>query len=100
MGIPRRDYLLKEELTASQGEKRAWSANYAPIFKPDAVTRAITTASIQIANQKCPEAVGCLASSISHEIHHLLETIRNLLYLKAVDQVLFEGLSVYADMAQ
>ena len=72
--------------------------------------RAISTASIEITNQKRAEAalvqseklaaVGRLASSISHEINNPLEAITNLLYLISLDAKLPESLLVYVQMAQ
>lgn len=109
-GTQIRDYLLEGELATSPGEKRAWSVNYAPIFNEDGTVRAITTASVEITNQKRAEAalvqseklaaVGRLASSISHEINNPLEAITNLLYLVALDPLLPEELKAYVGMAQ
>ena len=105
-----RDRLLEGELTARPGEQRAWSVNYSPIFNEDGSVRAISTASIEITNQKKSEAaliqseklaaVGRLASSISHEINNPLEAVTNLLYLVALDEKLPEELKVYVHMAQ
>ncbi len=109
-GTPVWDHLLEGELAATPGEKRSWSVNYAPIFNEDGTVRAITTASVEITNQKRAEAaliqseklaaVGRLASSISHEINNPLEAITNLLYLIALDESLPETLKVYVHMAQ
>jgi signal transduction histidine kinase len=72
--------------------------------------RAISTASIEITNQKKAEAaliqseklaaVGRLASSISHEINNPLEAITNLLYLIAMEDDLPVTLKGYVQMAQ
>lgn len=109
-GTQIRDYLMEGELATSPGEKRAWSVNYAPIFNEDGSVRAITTASVEITNQKRAEAalvqseklaaVGRLASSISHEINNPLEAITNLLYLIAMNEELPKALKIYVDMAQ
>ena len=105
-----RDYLLEGELAARPGEKRSWSVNYSPVYNEDGNVRAISTASIEITNQKRAEvaliqseklaAVGRLASSISHEINNPLEAITNLLYLIAFDENLPEPLKVWVHMAQ
>ena len=105
-----KDRLLEGELLARPGEKRAWRVNYSPIFNEDGSVRAISTASIEITNQKKAEAaliqseklaaVGRLASSISHEINNPLEAITNLLYLIATDKKLPESLKGFVNMAQ
>ena len=105
-----KDRLLEGELTARPGEARAWRVNYSPIFNEDGSVRAISTASIEITNQKKAEAalvqseklaaVGRLASSISHEINNPLEAITNLLYLIALDEQLPHELRAYVHMAQ
>ncbi len=105
-----KDRLLEGELPARPGEKRAWSVNYSPVFKEDGTVRAISTASIEITNQKRSEAaliqseklaaVGRLASSISHEINNPLEAITNLLYLVGIDEKLPDELKIYVNMAQ
>ncbi len=105
-----KDRLLEGELAARPGEKRAWSVNYSPVFNEDGTVRAISTASIEITNQKKAEAalirseklaaVGRLASSISHEINNPLEAITNLLYLIAMDTSLPSELKNYVHMAQ
>ena len=109
-GIAVRDHLLEGELAPKPGERRAWSVNYSPIFNEDGSVRAISTASIEITNQKRAEAaliqseklaaVGRLASSISHEINNPLEAITNLLYLIALDRQLPESVKTYVHMAQ
>ncbi len=105
-----KERLLEGELAARPGERRAWSVNYSPVFNEDGSIRAISTASIEITNQKKAEAaliqseklaaVGRLASSISHEINNPLEAVTNLLYLVALDEELPEQLKVYVHMAQ
>ncbi len=105
-----RDHLVEGELAARPGERRAWNVNYSPIYNEDGSIRAISTASIEITNQKKAEAaliqseklaaVGRLASSISHEINNPLEAITNLLYLLAYDPQLPEALKLYVHMAQ
>ena len=105
-----KDRLLEGELVARPGEKRAWRVNYSPLFNEDGSVRAISTASIEITNQKKAEfaliqseklaAVGRLASSISHEINNPLEAITNLLYLIAMDKKLPEDLKGFVNMAQ
>ena len=105
-----RDRLLEGELAARPSEPRAWRVNYSPIFNEDGSVRAISTASIEITNQKKAEtaliqseklaAVGRLASSISHEINNPLEAITNLLYLIAMEDDLPSSLKGYVHMAQ
>jgi PAS domain S-box-containing protein len=105
-----KDRLLEGELAARPGEQRAWRVNYSPIFNEDGSVRAISTASIEITNQKKAEsaliqseklaAVGRLASSISHEINNPLEAITNLLYLIAMEDGLPSPLKGYVHMAQ
>jgi signal transduction histidine kinase len=102
--------LLEGELLARPGDKRAWRVNYSPLFNEDGSVRAISTASIEITNQKKAEAaliqseklaaVGRLASSISHEINNPLEAITNLLYLIAMDENLPREAKGYVHMAQ
>ncbi len=105
-----KDRLLEGELAARPGEQRAWRVNYSPLFNEDGSVRAISTASIEITNQKKAEAaliqseklaaVGRLASSISHEINNPLEAITNLLYLIAMDNNLPQEVKGYVHMAQ
>jgi len=105
-----KDRLLEGELLARPGEARAWRVNYSPLFNEDGSVRAISTASIEITNQKKAEAaliqseklaaVGRLASSISHEINNPLEAITNLLYLIAMDDDLPREVKGYVHMAQ
>ncbi len=109
-GNPVKDRLLEGELAARPGQARAFRVNYSPIFNEDGSVRAISTASIEITNQKKAEtaliqseklaAVGRLASSISHEINNPLEAITNLLYLIAMDEKLPQELKGYVHMAQ
>ncbi len=109
-GAAIKDRLLEGALAARPGEHRAWSVNYSPVYREDGTIRAISTASIEITNQKKSEAaliqseklaaVGRLASSISHEINNPLEAITNLLYLVSLDAKLPEELKVYVHMAQ
>ncbi len=105
-----RDRHLEGELSSRPGEHRYWRVNYSPVFNQDGSVRAISTASIEITNQKKAEAaliqseklaaVGRLASSISHEINNPLEAITNLLYLIAMDDNLPGPLKGYVNMAQ
>lgn len=105
-----KDRHLEGELAAHPGEHRHWRVNYSPVFNEDGSVRAISTASIEITNQKKAEAaliqseklaaVGRLASSISHEINNPLEAITNLLYLIALDDDLPSALRNYVNMAQ
>jgi PAS domain S-box-containing protein len=109
-GTPVRNQILEGELLPRPGERRFWNVNYAPIFNQDGSVRAVSTASIEITNQKRAEAaliqseklaaVGRLASSISHEINNPLEAITNLLYLISLDDKLPADLRVYVNMAQ
>jgi len=109
-GTAVRNQLLEGELATQPGEHRAWSVNYAPLYNDDGTVRAISTASLEITQQRRAEAaliqseklaaVGRLASSISHEINNPLEAITNLLYLIALDEHLPESLKVYVHMAQ
>jgi len=105
-----KDRHLEGELAARPGEHRYWRVNYSPVFNEDGSVRAISTASIEITNQKKSEAaliqseklaaVGRLAQSISHEINNPLEAITNLLYLIAMDKKLPEELKGFVNMAQ
>ena len=109
-GTPVRNHLLEGELTPRPGEQRAWTVSYTPIFNADGSVRAISTASIEITQQKRAEAaliqseklaaVGRLASSISHEINNPLEAITNLLYLIAMNDALPGELKTYVEVAQ
>ncbi len=109
-GKPVRDYILEEELSAEPGARRTWNVNYFPVYDNTGNLTGITTASLEITQQKRTEAalvqseklaaVGRLASSISHEINNPLEAITNLLYLVSVDQGLPPDLKVYVNMAQ
>ncbi len=105
-----RDHLLEGELAAYPGDRRIWNVNYSPVYNEDGSIRAISSASIEVTNQKKAEsaliqseklaAVGRLASSISHEINNPLEAVTNLLYLLAHDPQLPETLKLYVHMAQ
>jgi PAS domain S-box-containing protein len=105
-----KDRHLEGVLASRPGEHRFWRVNYSPVFNEDGSVRAISTASIEITNQKKAEAalirseklaaVGRLASSISHEINNPLEAITNLLYLIAMDDDLPSNLKGYVNMAQ
>jgi PAS domain S-box-containing protein len=105
-----KDHLLEGELSSRPGERRAFSVNYSPLYNEDGTIRAISTASIEVTNQKKAEsaliqseklaAVGRLASSISHEINNPLEAITNLLYLIALHDSLPDELKLYLHMAQ
>jgi PAS domain S-box-containing protein len=109
-GKPVKDHLLEGELSSRPGERRAFSVNYSPLYNEDGSIRAISTASIEVTNQKKAEAaliqseklaaVGRLASSISHEINNPLEAITNLLYLIALHDSLPDELKLYLHMAQ
>ena len=109
-GAEIKDYLLEGELASRPGEARFWSVNYSPIYDENGSIRAISTASIEITNQKKAEAaliqseklaaVGRLASSISHEINNPLEAITNLLYLISLDDALPDHLKAYVQLAQ
>jgi PAS domain S-box-containing protein len=109
-GATVKDRLLEGALAARPGESRAWRVNYSPLFNEDGTIRAISTASIEITNQKRAEAaliqseklaaVGRLASSISHEINNPLEAITNLLYLIDINKNLPGDLKGLVNMAQ
>ena len=51
-----RDYLLEGELAARPGEKRFWNVNYSPVYDDVGKVRAISTATIEVTNQKRAEA--------------------------------------------
>ena len=109
-GKPVRDYILEGEHSTELGAKRTWNVNYFPVYDRSGNITGITTASLEITQQKKTEAaliqseklaaVGRLASSISHEINNPLEAITNLLYLIALDSNLPQELKVYVHMAQ
>ena len=109
-GRPVINHILEGELATHPGEHRVWSVNYLPVHAPDGSVQAISTASIEITQQRRAEAaiiqseklaaVGRLASSISHEINNPLEAITNLLYLVAQHDGLPPDLKVYVNMAQ
>lgn len=109
-GRPVRNYQLEGSLATDPETRRFWTVNYFPVYGSDGRVRAITSASLEITNQKKAEAaliqseklaaVGRLASSISHEINNPLEAITNLLYLIAMDAGLPDELKVFVHMAQ
>ena len=109
-GKPVRDYILEGELSSRPGENRTWNVNYFPVYDSEGQMTGITTASLEITQQKKTEAalmqseklaaVGRLASSISHEINNPLEAITNLLYLMSMDGDLPPDLRLYVNMAQ
>ena len=109
-GKPVRDYILEGELSSDPGVQRTWNVNYFPVYDSDGKITGITTASLEVTQQRKTEAalmqseklaaVGRLASSISHEINNPLEAITNLLYLIAFDETLPPALKVYVNMAQ
>ena len=105
-----KDMLLEGALEATGNLRRYWSVNYSPVYGLDGEVRAISSAVVEITNQKRAEsalvqseklaAVGRLASSISHEINNPLEAITNLLYLIAQDGSLPDELKIFVHMAQ
>ncbi len=109
-GKPVRDYILEGERPGQPGVQHTWNVNYFPVYDKSGNMTGITTASLEITQQRKTEAalmqseklaaVGRLASSISHEINNPLEAITNLLYLIALDEHLPKHLGVYVDMAQ
>ncbi|QHN05163.1 PAS domain S-box protein [Granulicella sp. WH15] len=122
LGIPVKDHLLEGELPVGRGEsrsagssdrhaeRRAWTVNYYPVYGPSGAIEAISTAAVEITNQRRSEAaliqseklaaVGRLASSISHEINNPLEAVTNLLYLIGLAPDLSPDNQVYIRMAQ
>ncbi len=109
-GKPVRDYIVEGELSSRPGDRRTWNVNYFPVYDKAGNLAGITTASLEVTQQKRTEAalvqseklaaVGRLASSISHEINNPLEAITNLLYLVSTDPGLPPELKVYVNMAQ
>jgi PAS domain S-box-containing protein len=109
-GIPVKDHLLEGELPPRPGDRRAWTVNYYPVFGPSGRVEAISTAAMEITNQRRSEAaliqseklaaVGRLASSISHEINNPLEAVTNLLYLVGLTPDLSADTKTYIHMAQ
>ena len=105
-----KEHLLEGELEATGAMRRSWLVNYSPVYAENGTVRAISSAVVEITNQRRAEAaliqseklaaVGRLASSISHEINNPLEAITNLLYLIANDESLPEELKIYVHMAQ
>lgn len=109
-GIPVRNSIVEAELADQPGQTRSWNVNYFPIRDFTGAVTGITTASLEITQQRKAEAaliqaeklaaVGRLASSISHEINNPLEAITNLLYLIAHSTDLPQELKVFVHMAQ
>ena len=109
-GKPVRNQIVEGEQAAQPGVVRSWNVNYFPVYDAAGVITGITTASLEITQQRKAEAalmqseklaaVGRLASSISHEINNPLEAITNLLYLVAQAPDLPQELKVYVHMAQ
>jgi len=109
-GIPVKDRVIEGELPTRPGEHRYWTVNYYPVYGPSGTIEAISTADVEITNQKRSEAaliqseklaaVGRLASSISHEINNPLEAVTNLLYLVLVSTELTADQRLYLQMAQ
>ncbi len=109
-GNPVRGLIIEGELANKPGVQRAWNVNYFPVYGSDGKITGISTATLEITQQKKTEAaliqseklaaVGRLASSISHEINNPLEAITNLLYLIALDPGLPPELKVYVNLAQ
>ncbi len=109
-GKPVRDYILEGELSTQPGVNRTWNVNYFPVYDRLGNITGITTASLEITQQRKTEAalvqseklaaVGRLASSISHEINNPLEAITNILYLLGLSPDLPEDLQNYVNMAQ
>ncbi len=109
-GKPVRNRIVEGEQVGQPGVLRSWNVNYFPIYDSTGKITGITSASLEITQQRKAEAalmqseklaaVGRLASSISHEINNPLEAITNLLYLVAQDTNLPQELKVYVHMAQ
>ncbi len=109
-GKPVRNRIVEGEQVGQPGVLRSWNVNYFPIRDSSGTITGITTASLEITQQRQAEAaliqseklaaVGRLASSISHEINNPLEAITNLLYLVAQAGDLPQELRVYVHMAQ
>ncbi len=109
-GVPVKDHLLEGELPTRPGEHRYWTVNFYPVYGPSGTVEAISTAAVEITNQKRSEAaliqseklaaVGRLASSISHEINNPLEAVTNLLYLVSAGSDLSANNLLYIQMAQ
>ncbi len=109
-GKPVRNRIVEGEQVGQPGVLRSWNVNYFPVRDSGGTITGITTASLEITQQRQAEAaliqseklaaVGRLASSISHEINNPLEAITNLLYLIAQAGDLPQELKVYVHMAQ
>ena len=109
-GKPVLNRIIEAETVGQTGQVRSWNVNYFPIRDATGAITGITTASLEITQQRKAEAaliqteklaaVGRLASSISHEINNPLEAITNLLYLIAQAADLPEELKVFVHMAQ
>ena len=109
-GKPVRNQIVEGEQASDPGVIRSWNVNYFPVYDTAGTITGITTASLEITQQRKAEAalmqseklaaVGRLASSISHEINNPLEAITNLLYLVALAPDLPQELKVYVHMAQ
>ena len=90
-GEPVINYPLEGSLVTEPDSHRHWLVSYFPVFGPDGSVEAITTASLEVTQQKKAEeallqseklaAVGRLASSIAHEINNPLESVTNLIFL-------------------
>lgn len=99
-GEPVVNYQVEGALITDPDQHRYWNVNYFPVYAPDGSIQAITTASLEVTQQKKAEqallqseklaAVGRLASSIAHEINNPLESVTNLLYLSALSEDLEE----------
>ena len=109
-GKPVRNQIVEAEMLGRPGVMRSWNVNYFPIHDSTGAITGITSASLEVTQQRQAEAalmqseklaaVGRLASSISHEINNPLEAITNLLYLVAQSGELPQELKVYVHMAQ
>ena len=109
-GKPVQNQIVEGEQAGQPGVMRSWNVNYFPIRDSTGAITGITSASLEVTQQRKAEAalmqseklaaVGRLASSISHEINNPLEAITNLLYLVAQAADLPQELKVYVHMAQ
>lgn len=109
-GEPVVNYPLEGALaTDPEGTRRYWTVSYFPVHGPDGQVESITTASLEITQQKRAEralieseklaVVGRLASSIAHEINNPLESVTNLLFLARTSQDLAQ-VHGYLDTAE
>lgn len=107
-GEPVVNYPLEGTLATDPDDLRYWTVTYFPVFAPDGSVQAITTASLEVTQQKKAEraliqseklaAVGRLASSIAHEINNPLEAVTNLIFLASQsDEV--SAIHEYLDVA-